>query len=125
MRLLSSGAVGKRGTASEQRLDDLYREQPEDFIARRNELVKELRKAGDRDGAERLKKLRRPTPAAWLINRVALDSPELLEEVAASARAVEDAQVRVLEGDQEATAEWRSAAAREWDASVAVREAAE
>ena len=117
--------MGKRGAASEQRLDDLYRVQPENFIARRNELVKELREAGDRAGAERLKKHRRPTPAAWLINRMALDSPELLEEVAAAARAVEDAQVRVLEGDEEATEEWRSAAARERDASAAVREAAE
>ena len=72
-----------RGNRAEfdQRLDELYRERPEDFVATRDELVKELRADGDRDGAERLKKLRRPTATAWLINRVALDSPELLERV--------------------------------------------
>src|SRR5205814_523597 len=111
--------------ASDQRLDELYREPPQDFVAARNELVKELRANGDRDEAERVRKLRRPTATAWLINRVALDSPELLEQFAAASRAVEDAQRRALEGDEEATAEWRGAAARERDATAAVGKAAE
>ena len=116
-----------RGNRAEfdQRLDELYRERPEDFVATRDELVKELRADGDRDGAERLKKLRRPTATAWLINRVALDSPELLDGFAAASRAVEDAQRRALEGDEEATTEWRAAAAREREATAAVAGAAE
>jgi hypothetical protein len=117
--------VEKRRAASDQRLDELYREHPEDFVATRNELVKELRADGDREGAERLKKLRRPTATAWLINRVALDSPEPLEKFAAASQAVEDAQRRALEGDDEATTEWRTAAAREREATAAVGEAAE
>jgi len=110
---------------SEKRLDELYRERPEDFVARRNELVKELRADGDREEAERLRKLRRPSVTAWLINRVALDSPPLLDAFAAASEAVEEAQRRALEGDEEATAEWRAAADREREAAVAVAVAAE
>src|SRR5207247_1511296 len=79
----------------------------------RDSLVKELRAGGDQAEAQRLRKLRRPTAAAWLINRVALDSPALLEEFAAASGAVEDAQKRALQGDDEAATEWRTAAARE------------
>jgi hypothetical protein len=117
--------VEKLRAASDKHLDELYREPPGNFVATRNELVKELRADGDRDGAQRLKKLRRPTTTAWLINRVALDSPELVEEFAAASRAVEEAQTRALEGDDKATAEWRTAAARERDATAAVRDGAE
>jgi hypothetical protein len=111
--------------AFDRRLDELYREHPEEFVAKRNELVKQLRADGDRDEAERVKRLRRPTATAWLINRVALDSPELLEGFAAASRAVEDAQRRALEGDEEAAAEWRSAAAREREATATAAGAAE
>jgi hypothetical protein len=111
--------------ASEQRLDELYREHPEDFVAIRNDLVKALTADGDRDEAERLKKLRRPTTTAWLINRVSLDSPELLDGFAAASRAVEEAQRRALAGDEEATIEWRAAAAREREATADVVEGAE
>jgi hypothetical protein len=111
--------------AFDQRLDELYRERPEEFVATRDELVKELRADGDRDGAERLKRLRRPTATAWLINRVALDSPELLDGFAAASGAVEEAQTRALEGDEEATTDWRTAAAREREAIAAVAGAAE
>ena len=115
----------KRRVASDQRLNELYREHPEGFVARRNELVQELRLDGDRDEAQRVTKLRRPTVTAWLINRVALDSPELLEEFAATSRAVEGAQSRALEGDEAATDEWRAAALHEREAIAAVRDAAE
>jgi hypothetical protein len=117
--------VGEGRGAPDQDLDELYRAHPSEFVAIRNELVKELRANDDRDRAERLKKRRRPTTTAWLINRVALDSPELVEEFAATSRAVEDAQRRALEGDEEATTEWRSAAAREREATTAMRDAAE
>jgi hypothetical protein len=117
--------VEKGQAAADQRLDELYREHPEGFVAKRNELVKALRADGDRAEADRLKKLRRPTAAAWLINRVAIDSPELAEEFAAAGEAVEDAQRRALEGDDRATTEWRAAADREREATDAVRDAAE
>jgi hypothetical protein len=115
----------KRRVEFDQRLTELYREHPQGFVGRRNELVKELQADGDRDAAEGVRKLRRPTATAWLINRVALDSPQLLEEFAAASRAVEDAQRRALEGDEEATADWRAAAVHERETIAAVRGAAE
>jgi hypothetical protein len=118
----------ENGTAaSDQRLDDLYREHPEGFVAGRDRLAKELRDAGDRAGAERVKKLRRPTAAAWLINRAALSSPAQLEAFAEASRQLEAAQERALEGEgeDEGVAEWRAAAAREREATAAVVDLAE
>jgi hypothetical protein len=117
--------VGTRRTAFDKRLDGLYREHPTKFVAARDKLVEDLRTDGDRERAQRAKELRRPTATAWLINRVALDSPKLVEDLAARSQAVEDAQRRALEGDEEATAAWRTAAAREREATAAVRDAAE
>jgi hypothetical protein len=111
--------------ASSQRVDELYREHPEGFVAGRDRLVKELRGAGDREEAERARKLRRPTVAAWLINRAALCSPAQLEELAEASRQLQAAQARALEGRDEGAAEWRAAAVRERDAIGAVVELAE
>jgi len=104
-------------------LDALYREPPSGFVAGRDRLAKELRGAGDREEASRVKALRRPSAAAWLINAAALTSPELLEEFAEASRQLGEVQGRALEGDEDAVAEWREAAAREREASGAVVEA--
>jgi hypothetical protein len=117
--------VAKRAPSSDERLDELYREAPGEFVAGRDRLARELRDGGDRDGSDRVKKLRRPTVAAWVINRVALSSPKLLEELAAASAGLEEAQRRALEGEDEGAAEWRAAAEREREATEAVVEAAE
>jgi hypothetical protein len=109
----------------DDRLDDLYREHPSGFVAARDRLAKELRSAGDRDEADRVKKLRRPSAAAWLLNVAALTEPKALKEFAKAASALEKAQERALEGKDEGAAKWRAAAAREREAAAAVLEAAE
>src|SRR5204863_285097 len=76
------------------RLDELYREPPDGFVAARDRLAKELRAAGDGDEAARVKKLRRPTIGAWMINRVALKGREQVEEFAAASRALKEAKRR-------------------------------
>jgi len=118
-----AGSVGKNETA-EERLDALYREHPEGFVAARDQLAKEVRAAGDREEADRIKKLRRPSVAAWLLNRTALSSPKPLEEFAEASRQLEEAQTRALEGDDDAVTDWRAAADREREANAAVVEAA-
>jgi hypothetical protein len=115
----------KSRAASEERLDELYREHPEGFVSGRNQLVKDLRTADDRDQAERVKKLRRPTVAAWLINRAALSSPAQMREFGEASRQLEEAQRRALEGRDEGAAEWRAAAEREREANAALLEVAE
>ena len=120
---LARGVAEKEGEA-EKRLDELYREHPDGFVAGRNALSKEVRAAGDREEADRIKKLRRPSVAAWLINRTALSSPESLEEFDAATRRLQQVQGRALEGDDDAVTEWRAAAAEQREANTAVVEAA-
>jgi hypothetical protein len=110
--------------AADERLDELYSEHPNGFVAGRNALAKELRAAGEREEAERVKKLRRPSAAAWLVNRAALTSPKQLEEFAEASQALEEAQARALEGEDDGAAAWRAAAEREREAAAAVVEAA-
>src|ERR671917_735584 len=61
-----------------QELDEIVRElyvlPPADFVAARNEMVRQARAAGSREIAERLQHLRRPTRSAWLVNLLARDS---------------------------------------------------
>ena len=109
--------------AVDERLDALYRERPGAFVAGRDRLSKDLRDAGDREEANRIKALRRPSVAAWLINSAALSDPEVLEEFAEASRRLGEVQGRALEGRDDAMTEWRDAAAREREASRAVVEA--
>ncbi|GAA5183830.1 hypothetical protein GCM10023322_24050 [Rugosimonospora acidiphila] len=60
---------------------DLYELPPERFIAARDEAIARARTAGDRALAARLRTLRRPTVAAWLVNLVALRRPEQIGEL--------------------------------------------
>jgi hypothetical protein len=110
---------------SASRLDELYREPPDRFVAARDELAKELRAAGEAPEAARVKKLRRPTVAAWIVNRAALEAPEEMAELAAASRALEEAQAKAVEGTDEGAAAWRAAAARERDAIAAVVDVAQ
>ena len=61
--------------------EQLYRLPPEDFTAARDAEVKRRRAEGDQHGAASLKALRRPSVAAWLVNRLVEREPDLLESV--------------------------------------------
>jgi hypothetical protein len=52
-------------------LTALFRVTPEEFTARRNQLVADLRRAGKSSEATAIAKLPRPTPAVWAANQVA------------------------------------------------------
>lgn len=51
-------------------IDALYAGPLDNFVAARNELVKRLRAAGDRSGAERVKVLPKPSVSAWAMNQL-------------------------------------------------------
>jgi hypothetical protein len=76
-------------------LDDIVRElyvlPPTDFVAARNELVRQARAAGSQEIAARLRQLRRPTRSAWLVNLLARDS-EAMQRLSALGRQLRDAQ---------------------------------
>ena len=92
----------------------LYALPPEDFTAARNALAKELRAAGDKDGAAEVAKLRRPSVGAHALNQVARSDPDLIEAALEAGTALREASEAAGEGDasglREATAAERAAA---------------
>jgi len=76
---------------------------PQEFVAARNALVKELREAGKTDEAKEVAKLRRPTPALWVVNRLAAEEPKAMAHLLAAGKKLGAAQRTLLaRGDREA-----------------------
>ncbi|MER7457136.1 hypothetical protein [Micromonospora sp. NPDC126480] len=75
----------------------LYRTPPDRFVALRDEAVAEARRAGDARTAREIARLRRPTVAAWLVNLLALERPELVADLGRLAESLRSAQ-RELRG---------------------------
>ena len=91
-------------------LDEIVRElyvlPPNDFVAARNELVRQARAAGSPDVAERLQRLRRPTRSAWLVNLLARDSAAM-HRLSALGRQLRDAQTGLSHAELRSLAEQR------------------
>jgi hypothetical protein len=92
--------------------DALYGLPLEQFTPERDELAKRLRKEGDRDAADRVKKLRKPTVAAWAVNQVARTQPKAIRELGKAGEALRDAQAAIVAGKGSAD-KLRSATERE------------
>jgi hypothetical protein len=78
---------------------ELYALSPDDFIERRQQLVAEVRKAGDRELATQIGKLRRPTRSAWLLNLLAREEPDQIRALLELGTALQEAQQRMA-GDE-------------------------
>jgi hypothetical protein len=91
-------------------LDEIVRElyvlPPADFVAARNDLVRQARAAGSRDIAERLQRLRRPTRSAWLVNVLATD-PAAMQRLSTLGRELRDAQTELAHAELRHLAEQR------------------
>ena len=61
--------------------DELYALRPEHFVARRDALAKEAKDGGDKDLAAAVKKLAKPTTAAWVVNMLARHEPDQVQQV--------------------------------------------
>jgi hypothetical protein len=55
----------------EKELDRLYAAPLDEFVAERDALAKQLRADGDREAADRVKALRKPSAAVWAVNQLA------------------------------------------------------
>ena len=64
---------------------ELYQGDPEEFMARRGELVAQAREAGQAAVAKQIGALRKPTRSAWLVNRLVRADPEVTARLAALA----------------------------------------
>jgi chromosome segregation ATPase len=111
------------GISEDKALDDLYLADLEDFIAGRDEVAKLLRAGGDGTAADRVKALRKPSRAAWAINRFGAEEPKLTKELLAAGAALRKAQERLVAGKAD-RAEVRAATERERDAVDKARDAA-
>jgi hypothetical protein len=83
----------------EEALDRLYGLGPESFVAERDALVRELRTAGERETAEQVKQLRKPTLAAWTINQLARQERRDVDLLLDAGHRLREAQERVLAGE--------------------------
>jgi hypothetical protein len=71
---------------------------PEDFVAARDQLSKQLHDDGKTEEAKQVKSLRRPTVPAWAINQVVRQHPEELRELLKAGDELRRAQQKALSG---------------------------
>jgi len=98
-----AGAAGSAGgSVSAMSEDDpveaLYAAPPEGFVAARDALARALRAAGDRDGAARVRALRKPTRAAWALNAAVREQPGAARQLEQAVERLHDAQRELLDG---------------------------
>jgi hypothetical protein len=62
--------------ALQEALDELYRAPLDEFVEKRNGLVRRLRVEGDKDLAEAVRGLAKPSVAAWAVNQLAFTQPD-------------------------------------------------
>lgn len=72
--------------------DELYGLPPDRFVARRDELARAARTAGDREAAGAIKALRRPTLGAWYVNGAVRAGLAALHDLVRLGRELRDAQ---------------------------------
>lgn len=63
--------------------DELYALTPDRFTATRNQRAREASTSGDKSLAEEIRALPKPSVAAWTVNMLVREQPELVEEVLA------------------------------------------
>jgi hypothetical protein len=79
-------------------IERLYGLPPEEFVAARDELARQLRKEGDAAAGRRVAGLRRPTVVAWAVNQAARRRPELVTDLVEAGERLRQAQRRALSG---------------------------
>src|SRR3954469_19391519 len=79
-------------------VEDLYGLPHEQFVPERDKLAKEVRAAGHRQADDAVKKLAKPTRAAWAVNTAVRADPDAARDLAESVRLLESAQEELLAG---------------------------
>jgi hypothetical protein len=81
-----------RATNLAQVADELYALAPTEFRTARDERARQARVDGDADLAEAVKKLRRPTVSAWLVNLLVREAPGQIRELLELGESLREAQ---------------------------------
>ena len=103
--------MAAEGKAVERAADELYGLPPEEFTRARDERAKQLRKEGDREAADAVKALRKPTVAASAVNRLSRNRPKDVDRLLAAGGKLQAAQEDLLAGGDRSA--FQRAAARE------------
>jgi len=82
----------------EQLAHQLLATPPDEFVAARNALVKQLKAEGERDQAAEVGSMRRPAWVDWALNVTAAEHPADVERFADAAEAMRDAQRSAVTG---------------------------
>ena len=83
---------------AEEEIDRLYELPLGDFVAARNDLATALRKAGEREAADEVKALAKPTVSAWAVNQLARRKRDGVRALLAAGERLREAQASVLAG---------------------------
>ena len=79
-------------------LDQLYALPLAEFTRARDELAKELRKAGEKEAADEVKALRKPSISAWAINQLVRNDEIALQGLLRAGERLREAQAKVVSG---------------------------
>jgi hypothetical protein len=86
--------------------DDLADVRPEEFVAARDALAKQLKSEGKSDEAAAVKKLRKPTVTRWVADQVLRHHAREVDALRAALRRVSEAQeAAITRGDRDALAD--------------------
>jgi hypothetical protein len=92
------GSATETPKLREKQIDRLYGLPLEEFTAARNELAKGLRASGDREGAEQVRTLEKPTLPAWVTNQLVRRRQRDLRALLDAVDELRGAQERALGG---------------------------
>src|SRR5438552_2297741 len=83
----------------ESEIDRLYALDPGEFVAERDRLARELRDAGEREEADQVKSLRKPTVSAAAINQLTRRERREVDLLLDAGYRLREAQQRLLAGE--------------------------
>ena len=97
----------------EKELDRLYAAPLDEFVAERDALAKQLRSDGDREAADRVKALRKPSAAVWAVNQLARRQQKDYRALLKAGDKLRATQEKVLGGESSDKLQEAAAAERE------------
>lgn len=90
--------MARRRSKLDTEIQHLYGLPLGEFTAARNTLAKQLKKGGDKEGADEVGSLPKPSVSAWAVNHLFTVAPEEMEELLASGERARKALQQILSG---------------------------
>jgi hypothetical protein len=87
------------GAGFDRAADELYGLPLDEFVPRRDALARELRAAGEREDADRVKRLVKPSAPAWAVNRLARERPDAVRALVEAGDELRRVQEWLLRGE--------------------------